>query len=185
VTYHAGADCLSDHQADLAGTGILSRFGQQVDHDRTAARPAASLGHRGEIGSGTQAVRGGQHRRGRLRRTARRGPYDAGPAGWRVRRGFASADGSRGSWPGGGCSAGRSACSRSGSITIFAPGAQLAGVHFGWVDNVPPESVVTLVERHRKWPPEPTAHESSTVRIDPCRGQTGTVPSRPPGTHPA
>ena len=47
-----------------------------------------------------------------VRPTARRGPYGDGRQGWRDRRGFASAGGSRASWPGDGCWAERCACSR-------------------------------------------------------------------------
>jgi hypothetical protein len=47
-----------------------------------------------------------------VRPTARRGPYDGGRRGSRVPHGSASAAGSHGSSHGGGCSAGRCACSR-------------------------------------------------------------------------
>ena len=48
----------------------------------------------------------------RLRPRARRDPCDGGRRGSSGRPACASADGSRASWPGGGCSAGRCACSR-------------------------------------------------------------------------
>ena len=44
-----------------------------------------------------------------------------GPTGWRDPHGCACADGSRGSWPGDGCSAGKYACSR-GSPLLVRPG---------------------------------------------------------------
>ena len=62
VPCHAAADRLSYHQPDLAGAGVLGRLSQQVHHHRTAASPAAPLGHRGEISGGPQAMRGRQHR---------------------------------------------------------------------------------------------------------------------------
>lgn len=48
-----------------------------------------------------------------IRPTASRGPCACAWRGWRGRRGCACAAGTRGSWPGDGCSAGRCACSRS------------------------------------------------------------------------
>ncbi len=52
-----------------------------------------------------------------VRPTARRDPYDGGRPGWRDLPGSASAAGSRGSWPGGGCWAGTYACSRLSTPT--------------------------------------------------------------------
>ena len=68
-----------------------------------------------------------------LRRRARSGPCDDGRRGWRGPRGCACAGGSRGSWPGDGCSAGRSACSRCSLIWWRAGWARVVGepVAFG------------------------------------------------------
>lgn len=112
----------------------------------------------------------------RLRPTARRGPCADAPAEWRDRRESASAAGSRGSWPGGGCSVGRSACSRSRSITIRRQPHRARG-RLGWTTTLP--TAVSLVEQHRLQPRKiSTACEDSTVRIDPGQGQTG-VTARP------
>ena len=65
-----------------------------------------------------------------LRRRARSGPYGDERRGCCGPHGCASADGSRGSWPGGGCSAGKSACSRCSLICnggLVGPGGRGAG----------------------------------------------------------
>ena len=75
--------------------------------------PTASHGH-AELGAAAEAVGCGEHdagRRRRVRRRARRGPCGGARRGWRGPHAYACAAGSRASWPGAGCSAGRSACS--------------------------------------------------------------------------
>jgi hypothetical protein len=59
---------------------------------------------------------------GRVRRRVRRGPYAGAQKGWRDPLGYAYAAGSRASWPGAGCSAGRSACSPENSTLMLPKG---------------------------------------------------------------
>ena len=58
-----------------------------------------------------------------VRPTARRGPCGVGRPKWPGRRGSACAAGNRASWPAGGCSAGRCACSRSSPVTSVVLGS--------------------------------------------------------------
>ena len=62
-----------------------------------------------------------------LRRRARSGPCGDERRGCCDPHGCASADGSRGSWPGGGCSAGKSACSRCSLICMVGWWARVVG----------------------------------------------------------
>jgi len=152
MAYHAAADRLSDHQAGLTGDSRPSRVGEQVDHDRTTAHPTALPGHGGEVGSGPQTMRGGQHRRpdqadSSLRPLRRRACRMARPArvrirrrkpwvlarrrlfGWKVRLLTVWLHHNLRTW----CTA------RAGAL--------------GWVDNARPNWGGALVEQHRKWPP--------------------------------
>ena len=90
-----------------------------VDGNGDAPRPStpAAKGS-GEVRGPPHAVAGGKHRcsgspatRPLVRQTAACGPWTGGRRGCRGQRGCAYAAGTRGSWPGAGCSAGTSACS--------------------------------------------------------------------------
>lgn len=82
-----------------------------MHHQRLPSAPCTAADRRLEVGGTTHPVRGGQHRRW-VRPRARSDPYADERRGSRGRRASACADGSRGSWPGAGCSAGTCACSR-------------------------------------------------------------------------
>ncbi len=101
----------------------------QMDDQQRAARPASTAYGRSEILAPPQPILGGQHdiRPEAIRRTGGRGPWRDGSRGSRDRRAYASADGSRGSWHDGGCSAGKCACSLRGSRRVSDPaGRRLA-----------------------------------------------------------
>ena len=87
-------------------------------------RPAARGGRRGVKSSRrlSRAGAGSTASPAAVRPRARRGPCGGGRRGWRGRRGCACAAGTRGSSPGGGCWAGRCACSRAGSKTAVGGG---------------------------------------------------------------
>ena len=99
-------------------TSLRSRRRAPAVHHRSRGgtpRPmAATPWRRGEWSRGNQPRSGsGARREARsLRLTVPGGPWSGARRGWSDRRGCASGPGSRGSWPDGGCSAGRSACSR-------------------------------------------------------------------------
>ena len=121
MPHHAAADRLADDQADPAATAAspvgLGR--QQVAPPRCRDAPGAPAGHRREVGRRTKPVRRGQH----AARVGSGRQFGAALAPAGLQDGAAGAGahpqaGSRGSWPDGGCSVGRSACSRSRSITI-------------------------------------------------------------------
>ena len=104
---------------------IRHRVGRRTRHARSAAAGMRD-GHgvrrhenrpRGAGGSRGTATARPPPGLGRIKPTARCGPYGGARRGWRDRRGYASAAGSRGSWRDGGCSAGRCACSRRGSLS--------------------------------------------------------------------
>lgn len=65
--------------------------------------------------------------RSALRPTGGHGPWRDGSKGWRGRRGYACAAGSRGSSRAGGCSAGRCACSRQALRLRTSPGRSTTG----------------------------------------------------------
>ena len=83
---------------------------QQVDDQSRAADAPTPADGRGELVPTGEPGAGRQHRRGRVRPIAARGPCGGDRRGWRARPGCASAAGSRACVPGGGCSAGRCAC---------------------------------------------------------------------------
>ena len=180
MPHHAGSDRLSHHQADPAGTAGTGSARPASTPPSSHCEPAGpAWSPRRNQQRGRRRCAGGNTGPGRLRPTVRCGPCADEPAGWRGRRGCASADGSRGSWLGGGCSAGRSACSRSGSITILAPGAQWLAHSAGSDKRAAPEIGRNMVDRHTEVAVHAvaeTAHESSTVRTDPGLGQTGARP---------
>ena len=62
------------------------------------------------------------------------GPYGDGPSTWRVRRAYASGDGSRASWHAYGYSAGKSACSRENSTTF---GGMVKSAHLRYALEAP------------------------------------------------
>ena len=99
-----------------------------MDHQGRPSRADPRPYRRAELLRAAEAVRCGQHRRG-LRRRARRGLCGDEPKGWRGRHGSASAGGSRGSSHGGGCSAGRCACSRGLSKNVGRCVPDYAGDH--------------------------------------------------------
>ena len=92
----------------------VGRGACDVDDECARARPPTAPNGHAELGGAAQAVRCGEHDAGRrrgVRRRVPRGPCGGALRGWRGPRECASAAGSRASWPGAGCSAGRSACS--------------------------------------------------------------------------
>ena len=96
-----------------------------MHHDAAGAGTRTRAHDRGEITRSAHPVGGWKHGQAagwlrQLRPTARCGPCVGGPRRWRGRRGCACAAGSRASWRGGGCSAGKYACSRSDSIGSLA-----------------------------------------------------------------
>ena len=94
--------------------GPVGRGACDVDDERARACPPTASNGQAELGGAAQAVRCREHDAGRrrgVRRRVRRGPCGGARRGWRGPRECASAAGSRASWPGAGCSAGRSACS--------------------------------------------------------------------------
>lgn len=122
VADHGAAHGFGDNKTDprrLSRTrvGLVG-----VDHDQRGASsgsPGPPKGGR-EVRTRTEPVPRGQHGVG-LRRRARCGPWRGVPTRWRDRHESAYADGSRGSWPDDGCSAGKYACSR-GSPLLIRPG---------------------------------------------------------------
>jgi len=66
-----------------------------------------------------------------LRRTGGRGPCRDAPRGWHGLHGCAYAAGNRASWRGGGCSAGRCACSLGGSRNAWCLGGDVRGASLG------------------------------------------------------
>ena len=120
VAMHSVPHRLGYDKADLWRVVAPRVLGEMDDHGRPASTHAAA--HRPfEIYGTAQSVRRGEHA---IRQRARCGPCDGGQPGWRGRHGSAYAAGSRGSSPGAGCSAGRSACSRgtprtSGRYTVY------------------------------------------------------------------
>ena len=108
--------------------GLPGRRDQQMDHKRASAGPPASAYGSGEVGTVPYALFGGQHGcyisatpAQAVRPTGGRGPWRDGWRGWPGRHAYASAAGSRGSSRGGGCSAGRCACSRQSLRQGVAP----------------------------------------------------------------
>ena len=91
---------------------------QQVDDQTPGAGTQTALDHRSEVCCGSQTGVCRQHDaatsgdRAELRPRSRCGPCDDAQTESSDRRGCACADGSRGPWPGGGCSVERCACSR-------------------------------------------------------------------------
>ena len=98
----------------------------------------------------------------RLRRTVRSGPCGGERPGSRDRRGCASAGGSRGSWPGGGCSAGRCACSRGVSVAAGRPtvGAWRASGSKRWDESPVGRHRKPGTDRGRRWRAASRAGES-------------------------
>ncbi len=90
----------------------LASLRQGVQHEPRTARTTATPGHRAEVRAAGQPRGRGEHGGGWIRPTACCGPGGGGQRRSRDRRGCACAGGSRASWRGGGCSAGRCACSR-------------------------------------------------------------------------
>jgi hypothetical protein len=85
----------------------------EVHDEPVAARATPATDRRGEVRPTRQPGAGRQHSgAGAIRPRVRRDPCGDAPRGSRARRACASAAGSRASWPGGGCSAERCACSR-------------------------------------------------------------------------
>ena len=104
---------------EVAWTTSSLEPARQPPEERTA--DVKSARSRSRFGAGSTAD---------LRRRARSGPYGDERRGCCDPHGCASADGSRGSWPGGGCSAGKSACSRCSLICnggLVGPGGRGAG----------------------------------------------------------
>jgi hypothetical protein len=143
VAHHGAADPPRDHEADpgrgrgasICRIGRIGRIGRHecVQHQgvaggsTTCAHAASERLTRGEPGS--QGQHDGRRRdaqRDRVRRRACCGPCGGGPRGSRGRRGYASADGTRAPCGGGGCSAGRCACSR-----VFSDGVRALGPGHG------------------------------------------------------
>ena len=101
------------------------RLGEHVHYDGGASRAPPATQHRGEVARAAQPLAWGQHeptaglgdsdvagRVGRDQAESSRRPLPRRPLRMSGRPGYASAAGSRASWPGDGCSAERSACSR-------------------------------------------------------------------------
>ena len=178
MPHHAGAYRFSHHQPDSAGGG-LSRVGEKVDHDRAAAYPPSPPGHGGEISSRPKTVSGGQH----LGRPAqadssprplrRRACRMARPARVRIRR--------RKPWV---LARRRLFGWKVRLLTVWlhrnlCAWGRLAGA-LGWVAEVAPGIGRDLGGTAQEVAAgKETAHEVSTVRIDPCRGQTGARPRLP------
>ncbi len=101
-----------------------------------------------------------------VRPTAPCGPSHDGWPGWRGPHGYASAGGSRGSWPGAGCSAEKYACSR-----------QCLQVHFRHMLHVGCRRRTRAAHRGSVRP-----SSGSRVRTDPEPGQGETVREGPPHT---
>lgn len=120
----------------------------------------------------------------KIRRTARNGPCAGVPRGWPGPRGCAFAGGSRASWLGAGCSAGRCASTRQtplGSDQVTATVADSCASP----DVVPLPRVATrtLAEHRsatRARQQEPSGNGCATVRGGMPKGQTsGTPPATP------
>ena len=107
------------HPRRPAGGGPR-RIDQQVDDEAAGCRTPPGTNHGGELVGRVQPAAGRKHRasgRTAVRPTARRDPCGGEQPGWRGPHGSASAAGNRGSSHGGGCSAGRCACSRLSTPT--------------------------------------------------------------------
>ena len=167
VADHRATDGRADDEAHADRAVTRLRGGWR--RGRRAAAPgttASSTAHGGtEVVGRRSRWRAGST--GCLRRTARRGPYACGRRGSRSRPGCACADGSRGSWRGGGCSAGRCACSRGVSI----------GRQTLWSAAGGPQPEVTGPTRCR---PQSEAHGavSATVRGTEASHEHAKAPAR-------
>jgi hypothetical protein len=125
---HGRAHRLAHDEARQHG-GVSRRRGVggdcQMRDERGPSGPSAAAHGSAEVRRPPHAVRGGEHGGSercelRLRPTARYGPWHGGWPGSRARHGSACADGSRGSWHDGGCSAGRCACSLGAPLVVGA-----------------------------------------------------------------
>jgi hypothetical protein len=121
VPDHRVADSLGDDKTDprrltRARVGRVGMHHHELVARTRSACSACPPEDCGEISGGSQPMTPRQHAPS-LRRTVRSDPFGDEQPGWRGRRGSACADGSRGSWPGDGCSAGTCACSRGFSVT--------------------------------------------------------------------
>jgi hypothetical protein len=164
MAHDTASDTLGHDKAHDGSTGpgwVSRRVGHMHD-DRAAADPTPATNSGREVRRAPHPVGGGQHERCgstgmSATPTARCGPYGGAQRGWPGRRAYASGAGSRVSWHDGGCSAGKCACSRSGSNTQGSGSIR-----------IPPR----MVARGATGSPGGSA---STVRIGPTAGQTGSV----------
>ena len=147
-THRAGDD--EAHLGTRVGRVLGSSSDLGMDDDHGAAGGAGAAQDGGEIGRAAQAGSGREHR---VRPRACRDPWSAGRPGSHGRRGYACADGSRGSWPDGGCSVGTCACSLEGS--------RLVAVRACGVGTKVPEDVGDEAQRCR---PEWVAEALSSTR---------------------
>jgi hypothetical protein len=113
VSHDRAADGPAHHETrarrSVGGFGDGGRH-QEMDDQSRAADASAPAHGRGELVPAGEPGAGRQHRRGRVRPRAARGPCGGDRREWRARPGCASAAGNRACAPGGGCSAGRCAC---------------------------------------------------------------------------
>ena len=116
IAHSLGHDKTDPRRLTRARVGRVGMHHHEMAARTRSACSACPSEDCGEIGGGSQPMTPGQHASS-LRRTVRSDPCGDEQPGSRARRGSACADGSRGSWPGGGCSAGTCACSRGFSVT--------------------------------------------------------------------
>lgn len=185
-----------------AGTGRIVAVRIQVNHQPPTTCAATALDRRGELGPAGEPGVGRQHGASRwvaggIRPRGCRAPCAGARRRWRDRRGCACAAGNRASWPGGGCSAGKYACSRrlpvGGSQASATPSfsaildgparcgpSRTCGLAYCAVLGAPVPRLAAPHEPDRRTDAHvhPTGARSSRVRSGFSEGQTA------PGTRP-